>query len=239
MTEITNSDVTDAEDLVTSTDGSYTVTGGGMFDDLMESVNIHLNARYDQGQITGTDFANVYLSAMQTAMGQAVTFVLGKYRTEAEIKLIEAQTLTQKIEAAKLLADLKKNYGFGDASYDSITGEFTLGASTDDGLIDKQILLTIAQEVKVESESSLLVQKTLTELAQTSDTPTVTGVLGKQKKLFEEQTKGFYWNAQNKHLKAFLDGQAVNANIEGDGIIGTTFGASQVNTQIAAGKPSP
>ena len=44
------------------------VSGTGVFDDLMEAVTIHLEAQYQLGRITGSDFATVYLGAMQSAL---------------------------------------------------------------------------------------------------------------------------------------------------------------------------
>ncbi len=41
---VANTDLTQGSALTTSTDGKYTVTGTGIFDDLMEAVNIHLDA---------------------------------------------------------------------------------------------------------------------------------------------------------------------------------------------------
>ncbi len=44
----------------------------GVFDDLMEAMNSHLDAQFKLGRITGTDFSTVYLGAMQSAIQQAV-----------------------------------------------------------------------------------------------------------------------------------------------------------------------
>ena len=42
------------------TDSSYVVTGDGILDDIMETVNKHLDAQFKLGRITGTDYATVY-----------------------------------------------------------------------------------------------------------------------------------------------------------------------------------
>lgn len=78
-----------------------------------------------------------------------------------------------------------------------------------------------AQENKVDAEVDLLRQKAATELAQTSDTipagiayntsSTVTGVVGKQKALFEKQTQGFDRDAEQKLAKIFADSFNVRA----------------------------
>jgi hypothetical protein len=75
------------------TQQDYTVTGDGVFDDVMEAVNMHIQAQYDAGRINGSDFATVYLGALQTALQQSIGFVLQREKVEAEIEGIEANTL--------------------------------------------------------------------------------------------------------------------------------------------------
>ena len=237
--EILNKDLTDASNLSISTDDLYQITGEGIFDDLMESVNKHLTAQFKLGRITGSDYAQVYLAAMQAAMQNANQFILGRQRADAEAEYLRAQMKTQYVTTMKMLAEVKKQFGYDKAEIIDVTDDdgIVIGYSYDlhedtaanNGLIDKQILktteevaLVTAQELKVSAEKSLLVQKEVTELAQTSGSITLNaegeyaggdGVTGYQMNLFNEQAKGFYWNAQNKHVKAYFDGQAVNANI--------------------------
>jgi hypothetical protein len=65
---------------------------------------------------------------------------------------------------------------------------------------------------KTASERALLDQKTITEEAQTSDTPgvlsTVAGVIGKQKYLYESQASGFSRDAEQKAAKIAVDAWA-------------------------------
>lgn len=212
MTEILNSHLTDADNLDVTEDGKYTVTGNGIFDDLMEAVNVHLSAQFNLQRITGSDYATVYLGAMQSAMQNAVGFILGRQKAAEESDMIEAQKSALLQET---VAKLIKHYGFKDAYI--IDDEIVLGDTSDDGLIDEQI-------EKTDAEEKLLKQKHATERAQTEEsvvnsdgsTVTVNGVVGKQKDLYTEQTKGFYWNAQNKYLKAILDSQGINTNVFGE-----------------------
>jgi len=83
--------------VATNTDS--VVTGDGVFDDMMETVNAHIDAQYKLGRITGGDYAQVYLGAMQSAMAEAMKFVLQRQIAEeqtdseaAKTKLIERQT---------------------------------------------------------------------------------------------------------------------------------------------------
>ena len=83
---------------------------------------------------------------------------------------------------------------------------------------------TLAQAVnftlnmnKANEEADLLAQKTTTEYAQTlvtgNTTPNANSIAGKQITLFEEQAKGFKWNADAKYLKSLLDAYAINVSV--------------------------
>ena len=67
------------------------VDGNGVFDELMTSINSHLDEQYQKNRITGKEYATVYLGAMQTAMGQAIQFILGKDIAEKQSALLAEQ----------------------------------------------------------------------------------------------------------------------------------------------------
>jgi hypothetical protein len=90
---VANTDLTQGSALTTSAD--YVVTGTGIFDDLMEAVNIHLDAQFQLGRITGADYATVYLGAMQSALQNSASFTLGKEKTNAESTLIAQKEITE------------------------------------------------------------------------------------------------------------------------------------------------
>jgi hypothetical protein len=81
------------------------------------------------------------------------------------------------------------------------------------------------KRAKIDAEKSLLVQKTVSELAQTEDDATGTGgslnegLIGKQKLLYVAQTDGFARDAEQKFAKIASDMWAVAYTVEG-----TTFG---------------
>ena len=92
MALISNEDLTQASGVTTSADDKYTVTGSGVFDNLMEAVNAHLEAQFNLGRLKGTDYANVYLGAIQSSMQTSVQFVLGKQQSDKQADLLIAQT---------------------------------------------------------------------------------------------------------------------------------------------------
>ncbi len=69
--------------------------GTGSFDVLMDAVNTNLTSQFDLNRITGSDYATVYLGAIQVAMQQAIHFSLTSAQTDEQIALIEQQELTE------------------------------------------------------------------------------------------------------------------------------------------------
>jgi len=90
---VANTDLTLGSALTTS--ASNVVTGTGIFDDLMEAVNIHLEAQFQLGRITGKEYATVYLGAMQSALQNSASFTLGKEKTNAESAVLGQKEVTE------------------------------------------------------------------------------------------------------------------------------------------------
>lgn len=87
-----------------ATSTSNVVTGDGYFDDIMESVNAHIDAQYNLNRITGTEYSTVYLGAMQSAIQAALEMTLQHEAIDSKNALTNAQ---------KLLVDRQKK-GFDD-----------------------------------------------------------------------------------------------------------------------------
>jgi hypothetical protein len=78
-----------------STDADNVVTGTGVFDDMMETVNAHMAAQFNLGRITGSDYATVYLTAMQATVQQAVAYTIGMQKGNAEESLLFQKEITE------------------------------------------------------------------------------------------------------------------------------------------------
>jgi len=93
----------DVSDLTTKeTDGT------GVFDDLMETIQVRLEAEYQKGRLKGPDYAKVYLGAMESTISQSIGFVLGKQQADKQADLIAQQTLNAVKEGALLDEQLLK-----------------------------------------------------------------------------------------------------------------------------------
>ena len=67
----------------------------GNFDELMKTVTLHLEEQFNAGRITGTDYATVYLGALQSVLAQAVTFTLNMNKSNKETDLLAQKKTTE------------------------------------------------------------------------------------------------------------------------------------------------
>jgi hypothetical protein len=59
--------------------------GTGVFDMLMDAVNKNIEIQYQKGRITGSDYANVYISGVQAVLQQSVQWVLQVDTNDAQV----------------------------------------------------------------------------------------------------------------------------------------------------------
>lgn len=81
--------------IATSASPDFDVTGNGVFDDLMETVNAHLDAQFKLNRISSTDYAEAYVNAMSAALTAAVNYTLGQAKTNAETTLLFQKEITE------------------------------------------------------------------------------------------------------------------------------------------------
>lgn len=89
------------------------IGGTGVFDALMDAMSVHLKDQYEKDRITGREYADVYTAAIQGAMGQAVSFLMGKDQAYWQAIMTQAQARTAEIEAVRsriLLENTKLEY---------------------------------------------------------------------------------------------------------------------------------
>ncbi len=157
-----------------------TVDGGGVFDQLMRATRAHLDEEYGRNRIRGTEYSQVYLGAMSTAMQHALQFLLEQQRADKQAELLNAQILTEELQQAVLRAQ-----------------ECNLKAEYDNLVETRQ---------KIAAETGVLTQKKLTEKAQTVGAGVDTdSVIGRQKTLYQRQADGFQRDAEQKAAKVLVD----------------------------------
>ena len=168
------------------------VTGTGIFDKLMATVAAQLQAEFQADRITKSDYGQVYVSALNNTLGQAIQFLLTKDQAVVQAATLAAQY--EKIALEKDILELQKQ-------------QLTLQLAQ----LEQQTLLIQSQILTDAAQRALINQKIVTEVAQTQDTPTsntstgYSGVVGKQNALYAAQTTGFTRDAEQKAAKLALD----------------------------------
>ena len=100
MAEIVFEDFSDGS--INATDPENPVwEGTGVFDQLMMAVNGNIQVQFDSGRIKGVDYANVYMSSMQTAINEAMKFVLNKKLLEKQIEAQDVQIAIGEVQLAE------------------------------------------------------------------------------------------------------------------------------------------
>ena len=239
VSEITNSD--NAED------------GTGVFDKLMDALEQRIQRQYDNGRITGKDFAQVYLGMVQSALSESINFTLGKQQADKQAELLTQQVLSETknnedggvidLQKEKLQEEIDLVVAKTAESYEGIQASQANTLRSDE-LNDKKVLQTVAETAeivasglrqeamndkqleKLDEEIDLLQSRDLEQIASTlrQDNESTKKVL-----LIEAQTVGFSSDTKVKVLKQLSEGYAVGASVAGVGLLPDSFGDLTIN----------
>ena len=206
-----------------------TVDGNGTFDIIMKAFSAHLGEEYEKGRITGAEYSKVYVSAMGAAINGAVQYLLS--RDAATMQAINAQIAAISANVALVTAKA--------AATTQIMSAHTARANY--GLTLAQIAgedIKFAHS-KYQLENLLPLQKTLlteqvnTQRAQTIDTRTdgtnVTGSLGAQRALYNQQVVSYKRDSEYKLGKLFVDSWVTNRTIDDSIPTPAAFGVTNIS----------
>lgn len=159
--------------------------------------------------------AQQVLTLAQSAKTNVETevLVIEKTKLTAEVDMVEAQTAQANKQVEVLNAQL-------------------VNIPKEGQLIDKQVL-------KAQSETDFLAQRIKTEKAQildVVDAVNVSGVIGKQKDLYQAQSDGFLRDAEQKVLKMLLDTWSVRRSTDEGTVADNTNKLSDANIGAAVVK---
>lgn len=82
--------------------------GRGNFDELMRAVKSHLAEEYSAGRITGDNYSQAYISALDMALGNANTFTLQYLLTNQQVKLLDAQIANEELNKELIQGQIDK-----------------------------------------------------------------------------------------------------------------------------------
>ena len=197
----------------------------GLVDQLMATVNHHLDEQYRKGRLTGSDFAQVYVGSLQSVMQYSTQYLLGTLlideqkakslaeiallvkqgrQADVQIEMIELQKQELRYRIEQLLPLEKQQLELQNAK---LVQEALLVAA--------QVSLTDAQKLKIDKEIEFLTAKILTENANTqSGIATADSLIGRQMSLLLAQKLGFAGDIQVKAAKVHADYDAVFQGVQ-------------------------
>lgn len=213
-------------DLTNKTDSDD--DGTGIFDLLNVSIALNLKKEFEDGKITGPEYSQVYLGALQATLQQAVTFLLSEQEASKKVDLLDKQIEEAAEHIDLVVAQTAKAYEDIAASQ-AKTNRENLVNNKQIIKLQKETLLVEAQTtdqqyitatirpaelLKIQAETQLIDARKAETLAATvrSDLESAQKVL-----LMAAQTLGFASDTKQKLLKQMQDGFAVALSIAGVG----------------------
>lgn len=206
---------------LTNADLTTRVVGGdGTFDAIMDSINNHLDLFFKKNNITQETKAKVYVESMTAALSVAAQYTLGRDQAywQAVIAFRESQTAAVGLITAKVALETgKASYFMARAQALNAETEYALNKmrlSLEDAnycLILEQVKQAIyTLEHLLPAQKDNLLEQLEVQRAQTMDTRSdgitpITGQVGKQKELYDQQITSFKRDAEVKAAKLFSD----------------------------------
>lgn len=169
------------------------LTGKGVFDELMTLQRQHLTREFEDNRITGKEYSQTYLGTYVATLQAAIEFLLAKEKQWYEIDLLEAQAEKARRESELLAEQIK--------------------IAKVDLLIRWKELELKEWEIKIKEQEleiakaqlALTLQKVITERAQTDGSVIGKGsVLGKQNELLDAQITGYANDNKQKIMQQML-----------------------------------
>jgi hypothetical protein len=189
---------------------TQSVGGSGSFDAIMLSIKAHLKEEYDEGRLTGLDYAKAYTELTGGAMSAGVQFLLGKEQAYWNSTLVQAQARKAETESVLAIVQLE-------------IGKATLVTTQNQAkAAEGQVALLKMQLATEDAKYCLTSEQVESKRADTSDVRTdglvIQGTAGKQKELYAQQIDSYQKDSAYKVAKLYSDGWTVqktlNENLE-------------------------
>lgn len=213
ITKLTNADLTNA--VLTGN----TVSGTGTMDVLMNTFMLHLDREYKTGHITGTEYTKAYIASMQIAAGSGVQYLV--QRDSAYWQAVTAQMGIINSRVALAIAKTQ-----------------LAGQEIDANIAKVNYALTKAKLGTENAGYISLSEQGEASRAQTLDTRTdgiaVTGLMGKQKSLYDQQITSYKRDAEVKAGKLWIDAWITMKTIDEGLLPPDQFSNAEINEVLVA-----
>jgi len=211
----------------------------GVVDQLMTTVEHHINKQFKAQRLRGTDAAQVYIGLIDSVLQYSTTYLLGimlideqKAKLDADVSLTAKQE--EEIDAKIAFVELEKQRLEFEIEQLFPLQKIKLQAEIDllgkqEALIDAQILkvteeittmqaqvtLWVKQGLKIDKEIDFLTAKIVTENANTvAGVAAANSLIGRQMSLLAAQKLGFAGDIQVKAAKLHADYDAVFQSVQ-------------------------
>ena len=164
--------------------------GSGVFDVMMKAVSVHLREEFNSNRITGTEYTKAYIASVNACLSTAVQFMFTREQTYWEAVKGQAAAITARV-------------GLQTAKYQTETAKYQTEAAKE------QVEQIIAQTALLGQQKLYMMEQTETQRAQTlgtrKDGQPVSGVIGAQVSLYNQQVTSYQRDAEVKATKLFTD----------------------------------
>jgi hypothetical protein len=175
--------------------------GEGVFDQLMFTINAHIEKQYDAQRIKGPDYSKVYLGSMEAALNNSTQFLLGTMLLEEQREKMRLEAINLALQGEVLELQKEKLRFEMDYLYPAQLIK-----------LEQEGLLIEAQVEKINKEIEYLTAKIQTELY--NYTEGAAGLIGRQMALLTAQKLGFAGELEIKVSKLHADYQAIWQSVQ-------------------------
>jgi hypothetical protein len=206
------------------------INGTGTFDVLMSAVAAQLKGELSANRISGAEYTKAYITAVEAAIGGSIQFLLGRDRAHwmGINAQLQAQALQVQVVTARVQLEIEK------ARLETARMEAQTAASTYALTKLKLATESVAYDVANYQLGNILPQQLDQARAQTKDTnadgSAISGNLGKQKALYDQQITSYQRDSQNKAVKVFTDAWITMKTIDEGLSPPTKFANSNLDT---------
>lgn len=120
---------------------TFEVTGDGVFDSIMRTLNVHMLAQYKAQRLKAENFATVYVGVVPTVLQESMKFIMQKDSLMKDIEVKQANIDVLEVQKDNLLKDLEVK----DANIGLIIQQ-TANLLKEDALKDANLDLLIQQK---------------------------------------------------------------------------------------------
>lgn len=193
----------------------------GLLDQLMLSIESHLDKQYNKQRLRGADYAQVYAQFLESALGNTTQYLIAnllleensdKIRKEIELMDKQLEQADKEIEKMdKEIEILGLQIPLTSAQIDKINAEIDY--------LEAQKEMMDAQKLKIDKEIEFLDAKIRTEYANTiSSYADSNSLIGLQKRLLSAQRLGFAGDLQAKAAKMHADYDGIAETVNETGL---------------------